>query len=100
MLTFATHFVPESPAGAGGYDGTLKLRIDPSGIIDGIYRPNGSGPFVQVSGGLSGDRIWLDLGNGRGGRITGRYRNGWIVGGTFVHGRPWDFSATPVTTHD
>jgi hypothetical protein len=94
-LLFATHFVADSPAGAGGYDGTLKLLIEKDGIVNGTYRPNGSGPFVPVAGGLDGDRIWLDFGNGWE-RITGRFRDGAIVGGTFRRGRLWDFSAKPL----
>jgi hypothetical protein len=99
-LTFATHFVADSPAGAGGYDGILKVQIGSDGIVSGIYRPNGVGPFVQVSGGLDGDRIWLDFGSGGRERITGRYRDGAIVGGTYRHGRLWDFSAKPLPPHD
>jgi hypothetical protein len=96
-LSLVTHFVPESPAGAGGYDGTLKLQIDRAGIISGTFRPNGNGPFVQVSGGLDGDRIWLDFGSGlrERERISGHYRDGSIYGSTFRGGRLWDFTAKP-----
>jgi hypothetical protein len=94
-LSFATHFVPDTPAGAVGYDGTLNLRIDAEGIVEGTYRPNGSGPFVPVVGGLEHNQIWLDFGD-RGWRIYGVLRKGSIVAGTFRDGKLWDFTAIPL----
>jgi hypothetical protein len=62
---------------AGEYDGLLRLRISPDGIVQGTYQPSDGG-IVEVTGGLDGKNdIWLDLGNGiRALHVTGTFRNG------------------------
>jgi hypothetical protein len=61
---------------AGEYDGVLRLRISPDGIVQGTYQPSDGG-LVSVTGGLDGRQIWLDVGNGiRALHLTGTFRNG------------------------
>ena len=50
-----------SDYGAGEFDGTLSLTVYPSGIVQGNYHPLDGG-FRQVTGGLNGRNIWLDVG--------------------------------------
>lgn len=61
---------------AGEYDGLLRLRISPDGIVQGTYQPSDGG-IVGVTGGLDGKQIWLDIGSGiRALHVTGTFRNG------------------------
>jgi hypothetical protein len=46
----------------GEYDGTLNLTVYPSGIASGWFRFNDAGDVRNVSGGVSGTQIWLDIG--------------------------------------
>jgi hypothetical protein len=104
-VTFGTELTP-AYFGAGAYVGTLNLNIGKDGAISGYYRPSDSGMFRTVTGGLSGDQIWLDLGYG-GPHITGTLRDGKIVGYTPYmqavsdfdgpSGQPYKFTATPET---
>jgi hypothetical protein len=74
-----TRIVEQSP-GVGEFDGSLQLKISPAGIVTGYYRPADNPRFIPVSGGLTGDRFWLDIGslsrNSR--RFTGTFKNGTI----------------------
>ncbi len=46
---------------AGEYDGTLRLTIYPSGIASGSFQLSDGG-IREVTGGVSGTHIWLDIG--------------------------------------
>jgi hypothetical protein len=102
-ITFSTAITP-AYFGGGEYAGTLNLTIAKDGSLSGIYRPEDTGMFRTVTGGLDGDRVWLDLGYD-GPHITGTLRDGKIVGTTpyFLHSdgfdgpgsQPYNFTATP-----
>jgi hypothetical protein len=46
---------------AGEYDGNLRLRVTPAGLVSGSYITS-EGHISHVVGGLAGTKIWLDLG--------------------------------------
>lgn len=60
---------------AGAFVGTLVMTIYPSGIVQGTYRPDDGG-YRTVTGGVSGDQIWLDIGMERPLHVTGTFKNG------------------------
>jgi hypothetical protein len=60
---------------AGEYDGLLRIRISPDGIVQGTYQPSDGG-ILNVSGGLDGKNIWLDLGGFHSLHVTGTFENG------------------------
>ncbi len=96
-VTFHTALTPEY-YGSGEYDGTLNLNIGADGIVNGYYREEDTGKFRQVTGGISGDRIWLDLGYD-GPHLNGTYKDGKIVAYTPIIGpQPYKFTATPEAT--
>ncbi|MBD5633455.1 MAG: hypothetical protein IAI49_03150 [Candidatus Eremiobacteraeota bacterium] len=90
-VTFDTSLVAVDHPSGGAYEGTLSITIGKSGTILGYYRPVDSGAFEQVSGGLDGDRIHLEIGANP--PIDGVYRNGKIVGYTFVNELTHRFTA-------
>ncbi len=94
-LTFDTSFVTADHPTPGAYVGILKIRIDRDGTVSGIYRSADRGSFVDVTGGLEGDRIHLDIGDVRSIHIVGTYDKDEIDGGTWLEGRPYAFTATP-----
>lgn len=62
---------------AGEFDGILALTIYPGGIVQGTYSLADQGGFRGVSGGLKGDRIWLDIGGGMHAmQVSGTFRDG------------------------
>jgi hypothetical protein len=93
-LNLNTQLVP--PLGAGYYEGTLQLTVSKDGIVQGYYRPNGEN-FHPVTGGLNGDKIWLDISYQGGLHVDGVLKGGRIVGSTFIGTRLWDFNAAPQT---
>jgi len=74
-----TRMVEQAP-GVGEYDGALQLRVSPDGIVSGYYRPDANPRFIPVSGGIAGDRFWIELGNfgGHSLRFSGTFKNGTI----------------------
>jgi hypothetical protein len=56
-----TRIVEKTP-GVGEFDGSLQLRVSPAGIVSGYYRPDDNPRFVPVTGGISGDRFWIEIG--------------------------------------
>jgi hypothetical protein len=54
--------IVEQPPSVGEYDGSLQIRISPAGIVSGYYRADDSARFISVSGGVTGDRFWIDIG--------------------------------------
>jgi len=49
------------PLRAGEYDGRLRIRITPDGIVGGTFMTT-EGTLSSVIGGLTGTKIWLQLG--------------------------------------
>jgi hypothetical protein len=98
-ITYSTALVP-AYYGSGEYAGTLNLDIGKDGALNGYYRFADSGTFQAVTGGLDGDRIWLDLGSA-GLHVTGTLTDGKIVGYTnfMGHQQPYRFTATPEAPH-
>ena len=78
--------------GIGGFDGTLKLAISPDGIVNGLYTPDGGVPH-QVTGGVEGDRIWLDIGLEARLHIVGTLSSDRIVGSTVIDSKFYNFAA-------
>ena len=91
-LTLQTTLAPDY--GVGVYEGTLNLNISPDGIVTGTYRPNDE-EYRQVTGGLTGDQIWLDIGFFGHLHIAGKLDNGKIVATTFLHDETYSFQAVP-----
>jgi len=82
--------------GGGSYVGVLELRVAKDGSISGFFRNNDVGGFHQITGGISGSDVWLDLGTINGGRpFNGTYRDGQIHGGIYADGQPYEFLAAP-----
>jgi hypothetical protein len=88
-LQYNTKLIPRFDAGE--YDGQLRLTINAEGIVSGTYMPSDGG-IKQVTGGVSGDNIWLDLGF-HGWHITGTIVNGHIVGYTSLGLQQYKFVA-------
>jgi len=82
--------------GGGSYVGVLELRVANDGSISGFFRNNDVGEFHQITGGVRGSDVWLDLGTIAGGRpFNGTYRDGQIHGGIYAGGQPYEFLAAP-----
>lgn len=79
-FTGKTRMVEQAPS-VGEFDGSLQLRISSDGIVSGYYRPNDNARFVSVTGGLTGDRLWLEIGSmsTRGWRFSGTLKDGELV---------------------
>jgi hypothetical protein len=81
---------------AGEYDGRLRLNIAPDGIVSGNFMTS-EGQLAGVSGGLSGTKIWLQIGTGVRGRIfTGTFVDGKLEttgSGNGLH--VWNFEGKP-----
>jgi hypothetical protein len=50
------------PLSAGEYDGRLRIRITSDGIVGGTFMTT-EGALSNVTGGLNGTKIWLQLGD-------------------------------------
>ncbi len=93
--TYHTAFAPQY-FGGGEYDGVLRLRVAADGAISGYFRNQDVGTFRNVVGGVSGSRVWLDLGPGLAASpIEATVKDGKIVGGTYTSGQPYSFVAVP-----
>jgi hypothetical protein len=93
-VTFDTAITPQY-YGAGAYEGVLYLTFEPGGIVNGWYRPVDVGQPRNVIGGLTGDKLWLDLGETGLHDVQSTYENGKIVGATYIVNQPYSFVATP-----
>jgi hypothetical protein len=93
QVTYATSLVDVDHPG-GEYDGTLNVTIAEDGTIAGFYRPADTGRVIQVTGGLTGDKVFLNIG-WSGAPITGTYDHGRIIGYTFNGHDTERFVATP-----
>ena len=92
LFNYDTSLAPQD-FGAGAYDGRLRLTISSAGIVSGTYQPEDTTQLRIVTGGVSADKIWLDLGAGL--HIDGTIHDGAIVGYTFL-GQLYRFDAKPV----
>jgi hypothetical protein len=63
------------------WTGQLQITINPDGIIQGYYRPADNNAFIPVTGGKTGDGVWLDIGRTGGLHVNGVLQNGVITGG-------------------
>jgi hypothetical protein len=74
-----TRIVEQTPS-VGEYDGSLQLHVSPSGIVTGYYRADADARFVAVTGGITGDRFWIDIGafSTRPLHFSGTFRDGRI----------------------
>ena len=74
-----TRIVEQAP-GVGEFDGALQLRVSTDGIVSGFYRPADAPRFIPVSGGVTGDRLWLEIGTfaAHPMHFNGTFRNGKI----------------------
>lgn len=77
--TIATRIV-ERPPSVGEFDGALTLNVSADGIVSGYYRPDDNARFISVAGGVTGERLWLEIGalSPNSMRFTGTFRNGRI----------------------
>jgi len=50
------------PMTAGEFDGRMRLRVTHDGIVNGTFM-NTQGQIAHVIGGLTGTKIWLQIGN-------------------------------------
>jgi hypothetical protein len=97
QYTFETHLTQAMHAGE--YGGTLHMTIEPNGIITGWYRPSDGG-VRNVTGGLSGNQIWFDIGGIHALHLEGTFKNGVIDAAANVPGPdPFTLHATIAPHH-
>ncbi len=77
--------------------GTMDITYLENGIVRGYYHPAGLPSFIPITGGHSGDHVWLTIGQSGQWMLNGHVRDGKISGsatrGTGV--TPYSFTATP-----
>jgi len=62
---------------AGEIDGTMKITVYASGIVNGSYQLADGGRSNDVTGGMQGKNIWLDIGGIRHSlHLTGTFQDG------------------------
>jgi hypothetical protein len=91
---FDTYLTPEY-FGAGSYEGVLRLDVAAGGTISGIFRNVDSGGFRTVTGGETGNDLWLDLGGVDSRPLNLHVENGKLVGGIYTASQPFSFVASP-----
>ncbi len=78
------------------WTGTLQLTMNPDGIIQGYYRSGDNfGALIPVTGGRTGDSVWMDIGTMGRLRVSGTLRDG-VITGTAIDARtnePYGFTA-------
>jgi len=84
---------------AGEYDGRMRIQVSPGGLIGGTFIDS-EGHVANVIGGLTGTKIWLQIGN----RSAPRQLT---FNGTFVDGKlkamaphglhDWTLEGTPAS---
>jgi hypothetical protein len=90
--TFATTFVSvDHPRGA--LEGSLNLTVGRDGTILGYYRAAGSANLLDVTGGVDGRNVYIDIPGFS--HITGQVGSGGIVGYTYFAGEMQRFTAKP-----
>jgi len=73
------------PTSAGEYDGRLRLSVSADGIVSGSFMDT-EGYISQVTGGMTGEKIWFTIGNSN--RIQNHYFNGTLVDGKLLATAP------------
>jgi hypothetical protein len=97
-ITYSAAFVGSNvrPIVGEYLDGTMRLTLYPSGIIQGLYFPQDEAPFT-VSGGLDNNgKVWLLLGHST---VTGTWESGDVID-AYSTGPAYQnlkFTATPTT---
>ncbi len=92
---FTTTFSP-TRVGGGSFVGVLRVQVAKDGSISGFFRNTSAGEFHQITGGVRGSQVWLDLGTiGDGRPFNATYHDGKIEGGVFANGQPYAFLAAP-----
>jgi hypothetical protein len=92
LLEFRAIFTPQY--GVGEIDGTLRIKVTPSGIVSGSY-VDSNGRFSSVGGGMRGKEIWLDIGPGGNLHVEGTYAKNAIHGYSRIAGKSYNFTARP-----
>jgi len=77
LLVYQTTLTPRY--GVGEYAGTLRIKISPSGIVNGFYQ-NDQGQVSPVTGGVHGAQIWFDVNAGNRLHVNGTLQKNQIVG--------------------
>ncbi len=99
-VSYRTTYHQSSPiASAGEYAGRMTLHFSSSGIVNGTYRDE-SGTTHQVSGGLTGDNLWLSFGMRGRHQFTGLVHDDGTITGTLSNWRgprTYEFTAVPST---
>jgi hypothetical protein len=67
------------PMTAGEFDGRMRLRVSSDGIVSGTYMDT-EGHISGVSGGMTGPKIWLKIGDRAAGGLH-------IFQGTLINGK-------------
>ncbi len=60
--------------------GTMDLSFHPGGVVRGYYHPAGLPSFIPITGGRTGNRIWLTIGLYGSWQLNGRFHDGKITG--------------------
>lgn len=98
-VNYHTSYQQTQPmATAGQYTGRMTLRFYSSGIVNGTYRDEFAGGIKNVSGGLSGDKLWLSFGMHGRHQFNGTIGKGGIISGTLSNWRGpcvYTFKAVP-----
>src|SRR5580698_3348576 len=74
--SYTTALTPQF--GVGAYQGVLTLHTYPGGVVNGLYRSLDDGSFVDVTGGRSGNDIWLNIGGDSRMHVDGKIKDGQI----------------------
>jgi hypothetical protein len=83
---------------AGQYVGRMTLHFYSSGIVNGTYRDEYQGGFRSVSGGLSGNKLWLSFGARGRHQFNGTIGKGGVISGSLTNWRGpnvYTFKAVP-----
>lgn len=80
--SYSTEMQQTQPVPSGGvYAGVLRVSMSSEGIVSGWYLPADAGNVEIVTGGKSGSKVWMEIGNTNPVRIDAMLqRDGSIVG--------------------
>lgn len=84
--------------GVGEYTGRMTLRFYANGVVNGTYRDEFAGNIKTVSGGVSGNKLWLSFGMKGKHQFSGTIEKDGTVKGTLTNWRGpnvYAFSAVP-----
>jgi hypothetical protein len=81
----------------GAFLGRMTLNVYPSGIVNGFYFPD-NGQVRDVTGGLNGDKVWLNIGGVDSLRLNGTLKDGVLKTTAFIPGPDtWLFESSNTT---